>query len=464
MLTNLPFTVRTAGAESLRLDLDTAPARCRPSPQLYRHLQPDDNNRQVKGKGPLRIAALFTLLGIKPVRGGSYSCTIPPGALKIRSSTPLLGWRPLRRVREHLSHHRNPMRKTIMSMDQSKPILVTGATGYIAGWIIKRLLEEGFTVHATVRDPSNTQRVAYLYELSASLPGSIQLFEANLLSSGSFASAMKGCHTVFHVASPFILDIKDPEQELIRPAVEGTINVLEEANAQESVKQVILTSSCAAIYGDNADLQKTERGYFTEAHWNNSSSPTYVPYSYSKAVAEREAWRIADAQSRWKLVAINPSQVYGPGVRMHAESECFRILTQLGDGTLALGAPDLGIGVVDVRDVAEAHVRAAYRPETAGRYIVSGHNSSFPEMAKVLLGQFPNYPFPKRIAPKFLIWLFGPFINAGLTRKYVQRNVGWPWRGDNQKSIQELGMSYRPIDETLGEHFQQIIDAGGLRK
>ena len=154
----------------------------------------------------------------------------------------------------------------------SAPVMVTGATGYVAGWLVKRLLEEGFTVHAAVRDPDRTEKLKYLNELAESAPGEIRYFKADLLDEGSYAEAMQGCEVVFHTASPFSLNTDDPQKELIEPAQLGTRNVLEQANKTESVKRVVVTSSCAAIYGDNADLEDIEGDAFTEEVWNTSSS------------------------------------------------------------------------------------------------------------------------------------------------------------------------------------------------
>lgn len=353
------------------------------------------------------------------------------------------------------------------TIDPKAPVLVTGATGYVAGRLVEKLLAEGHTVHAAVRDPDDAGKLHYLDALAAEAPGpspptsSIRYFEADLLRPGSYAEAMAGCELVFHTASPFTLDVRDPVKELIEPAKLGTRNVLEEAGRTPSVKRVVLTSSCAAIYGDNADLEATPNGIFTEEVWNTSSSVEHQPYSYSKTLAEREAWEIAGRQDRWDLVAVNPSLVLGPGINPHGTSESFQILEQFGDGTLKTGVPRCGFGVVDVRDVAEGHYRAGYTPAAQGRYIVSGHDSDLADLAAILRPRFGDrYPIPTRILPKWLVWLVGPILNKGTTRKFVARNMGLPWRGDNRKSVRELGLSYRPLEETVCEFFQQMVDAG----
>jgi len=350
------------------------------------------------------------------------------------------------------------------TIDPKTPVLVTGATGYVAGRLVEKLLQQGHTVHAAVRDPENQKKLQYLNSLAETSPGSIRFFKSDLLEEGSYAEAMAGCELVYHTASPFSINVQDPVKELIEPAELGTRNVLEQANQTPSVKRVVVTSSCAAIYGDNADLDKTPDGVFTEEIWNTSSSVEHQAYSYSKTLAEREAWEINQKQDRWDLVTINPTLVMGPGINPHGTSESFNMMKQYGDGTLKSGVPRWGFGIVDVRDLAEAHYRAGFTPEAKGRYIVSGHNSDLADLATPLRDHFgSNYPFPTRTMPKWLVWFVGPFVNKAMTRKAVSLNVGLPWKGDNGKSVQELSMSYRPLEETVVDFFQQMVDSGTFK-
>ena len=351
-----------------------------------------------------------------------------------------------------------------MDIDRSKPALVTGANGYIASWIVKRLLDEGVTVHGTVRDPSNAAKTKHLKRLADSAPGDLKLFAADLTQTGSFADAMQGCGIVYHTASPFeIRDIKDPETELIHPAVNGVKTVLDSAGQTESVSRVVLTSSCAAIYGDNRDLQSAPNGVFTEEIWNTSGSPTHQPYSYSKTLAEKAAWDIAKVQDRYDLVVINPAFVLGPSLLGNADGVSNRFMVQAADGTFKSGVPDLAFGVVDVRDVAEAHLQAAYTDAANGRHILCREGRSILSMTNVLRERFGDtYPFPKKTLPKFMVWLVGPFV--GLARDFVSANVGFPWKCDNTRSREQLGINYRPIEDTLCEHFQQMLDDGFVKK
>ena len=345
-------------------------------------------------------------------------------------------------------------------IDKTKPVLVTGATGYVAGWLVKRLLDEGITVHAAVRNPENNEKLVYLNELAVDAPGKIKYFKSDLLQPGSYAQAMEGCELVFHTASPFALDVKDEVKDLIEPAQLGTRNVLEQANLTPSVKRVVVTSSCAAIFGDNADLDKTPNHIFTEEIWNTSSTAKHGAYSYSKTLAEKEAWDIHNKQSRWDLITINPSLVLGPAINpLDNTSESFRIIKQFGDGTFKTGIPKLGFGIVDVRDLAFAHYQAGFVPEAKGRHIISGHNTFFLDMAKTLLPKYGStYPIPKKELPKWLLWLIGPILNKALTRKFISLNVGYEWIGDNSKSKTALGVRYRPLEETMNDTFQQLID------
>ena len=200
-----------------------------------------------------------------------------------------------------------------MEIDTTHPVLVTGATGYVAGWIIKGLLDGGATVHATVRDPGATSRLEHLVDMAGASPGTLRFFRADLLEAGSYAEPMAGCRVVLHTGVAVQERRQGPaEEELVDPAVLGTRTVLETADATPSVTRVVLTSSVVAIYGDVADIVEAPGGRLTEQVWNTTSSLDHQPYSYSKTLAEREAWRIADAQDRWRLVAINPSLVVGP--------------------------------------------------------------------------------------------------------------------------------------------------------
>jgi nucleoside-diphosphate-sugar epimerase len=347
-----------------------------------------------------------------------------------------------------------------MNIDKTKPVLVTGATGYVAGWLVKKLLEEGITVHAAVRNPDKKEKIQHLNAIAEKSTGTIKYFKTDLLDNGSYAEAMQGCEVVFHTASPFALNVNDAQKDLVDPAVKGTRNVLEEANKTSSVKRVVVTSSCAAIYSDAKECANYPNGEITESIWNETASLNYQPYSYSKTMAEKEAWKIAEAQNNWELVTINPSFVMGPFLNPKATtSESFNVMKQMGDGSFKSGAPKMGIGVVDVRDVAEAHFQAGFNPDANGRYITSAHNSNFVEIGQTLYNKFGDkYPLPNKALPKWLIVLIGPFLDKSLNRKMLRNNVNHVWKANNNKIKKELGIQFKPLAETLEDTFQVLID------
>jgi nucleoside-diphosphate-sugar epimerase len=345
-------------------------------------------------------------------------------------------------------------------IDQSKPVLVTGANGYVASWLVKKLLEEGITVHAAVRNPSNDEKVGHLKELATNAPGELKFFKTDLLTPDSYTEAMKGCELVYHTASPFITDVKDPQKELIEPAENGTANVLASAYKVDTVKRVVVTSSCAAIYTDAIDTVNAPGGKLTEAIWNTTASIAHQPYSYSKTLAEKKAWELAKEQNRWDLITINMSLVLGPSLNPGSTtSESMNILKMMGDGQMKMGAPKMGIGLVDVRDVAEAHFRAGYTPEASGRYITSAHNTDMVEMASKLIPKYgKDYPIPQKAMPKWLVMLFGPMMNKAMTRKFLRNNINIPWNADNSKIKKELGIQFLPFEKTMEDSFQMLID------
>lgn len=350
-------------------------------------------------------------------------------------------------------------------IDKSKPVLVTGANGYVASWLVKKLLDEGMTVHAAVRDPKNTKKIQHLSDAAANSKGEIKFFKGDLNLPGSYKEAMEGCELVYHTASPFTMDVKDPQKELIDPAVNGTENVLLSANETPSVKRVVVTSSCAAICTDSIDTVNAPGGKITEEIWNKTSSVEYQPYYYSKTLAEQKAWEMEKQQTRWDLVTINMSLVLGPALNLkNTTSESISILKMLGGGQMKMGVPKIGAGLVDVRDVAEAHFRAGFTPEAKGRYITSGKNTDFLEMGLTLLPKYgADFPLPKKALPKWLLMLVGPMANKLFTRKFIRNNVNILWNADNSKIKKELGMTFRPMKETMEDSFQDLIDNGILK-
>ena len=350
-----------------------------------------------------------------------------------------------------------------MKIDKSKPVMVTGATGYVAGWLVKKLLEDGFTVNAPVRNPDDKEKTKHLDQIADAANGNINYFKADLLKEGSYDEAMKGCEVIFHTASPFSLNIKDPQKDLVDPALKGTENVLNSVNRTDSVKRVVLTSSCVAMYGDAKDTLNYPNQTMTEEQWNTTSGLKKAPYNFSKVLAEKKAWEMQKNQKRWDLVTINPSLVLGPSLNPKATSESLNVIKQLGDGSMKMGCPDMNIGCIDVRDVAKAHYTVAFTPEAKGRHITNAENLSILKLADMLRPKYGSqYPLPKKTMPKWLVWLMAPA--AGVTRQFVKDNIGYPWKASSEKIKREHNFEFKPINESVNEFFQSAIDYGVFKK
>lgn len=340
------------------------------------------------------------------------------------------------------------------------PVLVTGANGYVASWLVKSLLERGFDVHGTVRDPLNPSKTEHLEGIAEGCPGSLSLFRADLLDPDGFDRAMTGCRLVFHTASPLIVrGVAEPLRELIEPATAGTRNVLLAVNRTPSVRRVVLTSSIVAVYGDAADLETLGEEAFDESHWNATSNENHQPYSYSKTLAERLAWTIAAEQARWDLVVVNPGLVLGPGLSRHTKAEGVLVMRDFGNGYYGFGAPALEFAIVDVRDVAEAHIRAGLRPDAHGRHILVSESLSLIEMAEILRSRFGDgFPFPLRTVSNTAALMLAS--RRAIPQAVARRNLGYPLRFDSRRAEEALGMTFRPASESIIDHFRQLMDDG----
>ncbi|KAL8058587.1 hypothetical protein ABFS82_03G027200 [Erythranthe guttata] len=258
-----------------------------------------------------------------------------------------------------------------------KVVCVTGASGFIASWLVKLLLHRGYTVKATVRNLSDPSKVAHLKALEGAKER-LELFEANLLEQGSFDAVVDGCDGVFHTASPVIVDnINDPQTELIEPAVKGTMNVLSSCVKKKgSIKRVVLTSSIAAVMYKRGITQlfntsQTTTTTIIDETW--FSDPSYCQetqkwYLLSKTLAEEAACNFAK-ENGMDLLVINPGFVIGPLLQptLNLTSQFFLNFIREGNSS---GMPGGILMHVDVRDVASAHVLAFENPSANGRYCV----------------------------------------------------------------------------------------------
>ncbi len=328
-------------------------------------------------------------------------------------------------------------------------VLVTGASGYIAGFIIQQLRADGWTVRGTIRDLAKADAV----RKTLGAPD-LELVAVNLTSDAGWAEAMKGVDYLQHIASP--IPDKEPkdDQELIRPAREGAIRALAAARAA-GVKRVVMTSSMAAIaYGMTGDRQ-----VFTEKDWTNPDHPDTYAYIRSKTHAERAAreW-IAANGGGMEFVTINPAAVLGP-VLGSDFSTSLEVVKKLLDGALP-GLPRLGFGVVDVRDVADIHIRAMTAPNMNGeRFLAGGRFMWMKEIAEVLkfrLGAQAK-KVPTRGLPDWLLKLSATFDP---TVRMVVPELGKERIVDSSHAKAVLGWQTRPEEETIVDCAKSLIGAG----
>lgn len=344
--------------------------------------------------------------------------------------------------------------------------LVTGANGFIASHVVQQLLERGDQVHATVRSTKNEKKIGHLRGFQERWPGKLTLFEADLLTAGSFEAPMKGCSVVYHIASPFFIENKfcDGQKEFVDPALKGTQHVLDAVQKCETVNLVVLTSSVVAIFGDNADVLEMKNKTLSSEYFNTTSSVNHNAYSYSKVLAEKEAWKLYEAQpapQRWKLVTINPGLVLGPSLSPTSESGSLSMLDQLLHGQMFFGVPDLWFSIVDVREVATAHIRAAQSPTPRGRYILADSKTyGFVELARILRSITQSSKIPRNKLPNALVRMAGPLLR--LSQKWLRLNLGIPFDIDNRPSLDDLNIVYRPLEDTLMDHYRSWKSAQSL--
>ncbi|CAN4123162.1 unnamed protein product [Withania somnifera] len=273
----------------------------------------------------------------------------------------------------------------------TKTVCVTGASGYIASWLVKFLLQRGYTVKATVRDPNDSKKTEHLTSLDGAKER-LHLFKANLLEEGAFDAVVDGCEGVFHTASPFYLGAKDPQEELIDPAVKGTLNVLGSVAKTPSVRRVVLTSSVAAVAFNGKP--RTPEVVVDETWWSDPDfcRESQLWYVLSKTLAEDAAWKFVKERA-FDMVTINPAMVIGPLLQPTLNTSCAAIL-QLLNG--AETYPNSTLGWVNVKDVALAHVLAFENPSANGRYLMVESVAHYSEMVKILRELYPTMRLPEK--------------------------------------------------------------------
>ncbi len=334
---------------------------------------------------------------------------------------------------------------------QTGLIVVTGIGGFLGRHIAAQLLRAGYEVRGTLRSLKRASVVEVaIRSAEGAAAGKLSFVETDLLSDKGWDTAFSGAAGVIHTASPFPSSLPKDENELIRPACEGTLRVLRAAK-NIGIRRVVLTSSVAAIaYGSG-------RAPFTESDWTDVEGPLATPYYKSKTLAERAAWDFA-RENDLELVVINPGMILGPILGKDSGTSV-GIVKNLLKGRYPV-MPDFRISVADVRDVAEAHVLALAVPEAAGeRFIAGGEVLSMKDIAGVLRRDFPAYA---RRLPKFVLptWLAGFAVRFDPGLKLIIRELGRDARVSNKKARRVLGWKPRPEAEAIRASAESLIAAG----
>nr|XP_027094763.1 cinnamoyl-CoA reductase 1-like [Coffea arabica]XP_027094764.1 cinnamoyl-CoA reductase 1-like [Coffea arabica] len=317
-----------------------------------------------------------------------------------------------------------------------KTVCVTGASGYIASWLVKFLLQRGYTVKASVRDLNDPKKVEHLLALDGAKER-LQLFKANLLEEGSFDAAIDGCDGVFHMASPFYHTVTDPQAELIDPALKGTLSVLGSCAKSPSVKRVVLTSSIAAVAFNGKP--RTPDVVVDETWW---SLPEFCKqmklwYVLSKTLAEDAAWKFVKEKGL-DMVTINPAMVIGPLLQPTLNTSAAAILNLING---AETFPNSSMGWVDVKDVANAHILAFENPSASGRYCLVERVVHYSEVVNILREIYPSSKLPDKCADD------EPFVPTYQVSKEKAKN---------------LGLEFIPLEQSIKETVESLKEKNFL--
>lgn len=336
----------------------------------------------------------------------------------------------------------------------AQTVLVTGASGYIAKHVVLQLLEAGYAVVGSVRSPGRgaevTAAVKPHLSSDADLDARLRFVALDLSADDGWADAMDGVDVLMHTASPFPLEQPKNEDDVIRPAVDGTLRALRAAK-DAGVNRVILTSSAASIISKDLGAGRAE---FTEDDWTELTHPTATPYVKSKTLAEKAAWDFVGTDAPdMALTVINPSFVLGPPLDKNFGTSMQVIQRVLRGKDPAI--PHFGFPCVDVRDIAAMHVKAVSTPESSGKRIIgSAQFMWFLDMAKIIARQHPDRKISTRRAPNWLVRFLSIFDKA---IKSIVPILGKEQRVDNSRAKKVLGMKFINVEDSVRESAAYLV-------
>lgn len=340
------------------------------------------------------------------------------------------------------------------SQTAPQTVVLTGASGFIAKHILLRLLQRGHTVRAGLRSPARAAEVrdAVAPHVAPDALGRLSFVTLDLDRDDGWAAAMAGADALMHTASPFPLVQPKNADDLVRPAVDGTLRALRAA-AAAGANRVIVTASSVCI--TNTDLPPGKTLY-DETVWSDPGYRTINPYGLSKLKAEQAAWDFARSHPAMRLTTINPVLVAGPPLDAHYGTS-LRVVERILKAKDP-AVPPISFGVVDVRDVAEAHLRALERPDTAGERILCYDDTLwFRDMAQAMQDALPGRRIVTRTAPGWFLRILGLFDPAiGTVLPMLHRFE----RMDNAKARRLLGMTFTPAREAVVASARWMVENG----
>ncbi|MFK4808775.1 NAD-dependent epimerase/dehydratase family protein [Devosia sp. ZW T5_3] len=331
-------------------------------------------------------------------------------------------------------------------------VLVTGISGFLGGHVALQLLNSGYFVRGSVRNLSKATKVRDTLARAGSDVSRLEVVELDLLSDAGWDAAMKGVRYLQHTASPFSLETPKDPQDLIRPAVGGTERALNSALAAD-VERIVLTSSTAAItYGHPQNRRR-----FSSDDWTQLEGGQVPAYQQSKALAERRAWAIMDAAGRHgDLAVINPSGIFGPLLDEDPGTSAQLVSMLLGGRMPVL--PRLGINPIDVRDVAEAHLRAMTASEAGGRRHPMAVNGYYlADAARILRQHYSSRRVPTALIPDWLVRLAA--IAVPMMRPIVDE-LGEAKMVDTSAALSLLNRPFVTADDAILATAESLIANG----
>ncbi|KAG6695108.1 hypothetical protein I3842_09G079300 [Carya illinoinensis] len=280
-----------------------------------------------------------------------------------------------------------------------KTACVVGGSGFVASLLVKLLLEKGYAVNTTVRNPENQKKISHLIALQDL--GDLKIFGADLTDGGSFDAPIAGCDLVFHLATPVNFASEDPENDMIKPAILGVHNVLKACVKAKTVKRVILTSSAAAVSINElngTDLVMDE-SHWTDVEFLSTAKPPTWGYPASKTLAEKAAWKFAE-ENNIDLITVIPTLMAGTPLTPDIPSSVGLAMSLITGNEFLINALkgmqmlSGSISIAHVEDVCRAQIFVAEKESASGRYICCAANTSVPELAKFLNKRYPQYQVP----------------------------------------------------------------------